>query len=94
MLSFCIRPESLPFSFGRHDSVKHNQEVFDAFYWIFGKQIPKFVETEIANSDRHLHPSELVSAMHSYGINIRFLGFLRSLLKCPLSLQILTVLHL
>lgn len=68
-------------SFGRHNSSIHNQEVFDAFYWLIGKRMSEFIDEEVGHSERCLLPSELVHTFQKWGFNLRLLGFFRSLLK-------------
>jgi hypothetical protein len=71
--------------FGRHNSQAHNEEVNAAFYYLLGTRIPQFV-INIIKEKRPFSQGDLVDRLHQFGINLRLMGFVRSIFDCPLSL--------
>eukprot|EP00012_Vannella_robusta_P006108 CAMPEP_0206200834 /NCGR_PEP_ID=MMETSP0166-20121206/11140_1 /ASSEMBLY_ACC=CAM_ASM_000260 /TAXON_ID=95228 /ORGANISM="Vannella robusta, Strain DIVA3 518/3/11/1/6" /LENGTH=753 /DNA_ID=CAMNT_0053619297 /DNA_START=317 /DNA_END=2574 /DNA_ORIENTATION=- len=64
--------------FGAHDSDKHDAEVRQATEFLHSHVVPEFASS-LANEDHHISIDDILVKMHRAGINIRFLGEVRSL---------------
>lgn len=65
--------------FGIHDRREHNTEVGNAVSRMRAETIPQFVKQLEERRIIPLHPEDLRDQMHSRGINMRYLGLVRSL---------------
>jgi len=66
--------------FGKHNADINRVEVEDAYYQQIGTEIPAFVES-LQDSSECFIRGELIRSIHEFGINMRYIGLVRSLIK-------------